>query len=242
MIHLKIIDLERDYKLSFGIPQANILSSFLFNIYMTPFDNFISDFFKKIDREGSQMDNFEYKKRTYFGLKKYESLDFRKRIKLLKIECDKAIAEGIFPYKEISEPTKIYYVRYADDILFGFNSSKEVAKKVISKSESFLKFDLHLSHLLIKLTHAKSDSVKFLGFCLSVIDGNSFTKARQLSSFQKVKVSLKRKRIAESEKYFKLVESLTSKLHRQFIDSVRLEGQTLIKRSQIKKVNDNKIK
>ena len=169
-------------------------------------------------------------------------MDVRERTKLLKIERDKAIVEGIFPYKKISEPIKIYYLRYADDILFGFNSSKEVAKKVMFESESFIKSDLHLSHFSLKLIHAKSDSIKFLGFRISVFDGNFYTKARQITSFQKVKASLKRKRIAESEKYFKLVECITSKMHRQLINSVRLEGQTLLKKFQIKEVNNSRIK
>jgi hypothetical protein len=177
-----------------------------------------------------------------FRSKKYKALNLKKKIKLLKIERDKAIAEGIFSHKEISNSTKIYYVRYADNILFGFNSSKEVAKKVISESKSFIKFDLHLLHLPIKLIYAKSDLVKFLGFRLSVFDDNFYIKARQIINFQKMKASLKRKRIAESEKYFKLVECLTSKMHRQLINSVRLEGQTFIKKSQIKKVNGNKNK
>lgn len=188
------------------------------------------------------MNNFEFKKRMNFELKKIKNLDFRKKIKLLRIQRDKANAEEIFQDKEISESIAIYYVRYADDILFGFNSSKEVAKKVISELEAFLKSDLYLSHLLIKLIHAKSDSVKFLGFRVNVFDGNFNLKERQLTRFQKVKTSLKRKRILELEKYLKLVKSLSAKMNRQLINSIRLKSQILVKKSQISKINKNRIK
>ena len=63
MINFRIIDLNKDYKLSSeAIPQNSILSSFLFNVYMTSFDNFMSDLIKKTDREGFKMNNLEYKK------------------------------------------------------------------------------------------------------------------------------------------------------------------------------------
>ena len=242
MINFKVIDLNSKYRLSSGISQDSILSSFLFNIYMTSFDNFISDLIKKINIESSNSNNLEYKKQINLGLKTYKDLNFRKKTKLLKIERDKNIAKEIFLRKGISESTKIYYLRYADDILFGFNSSKEVAKQVIFESESFIKSDLYLSHFSIKLIHAKSDSVKFLGFRLNLFDGNFYFKTRQIISLQKVKASLKRKRIAESEKYFKLVQCITSKMYRQLINSVQLESQTLVKKFQIKELNNNKIK
>lgn len=242
MINLRIIDLDKNYTLISGITQNSILSFFLFNIYMTPFDNFICDLKKKFAKEEFKVNNFEYKKRTNFELKKSKGFDFKKRIKLLKIKRDKMIAEGILPYREISEFIKIYYVRYVDNILFGFNSSKEVAKKVIFESEVFIKASLHFSHFSIKLTHAKSGFVKFLGFRLSVFDGNFYTKGCQLTNFQKVKTNLKRKKIVESEKYFKLVKCLFLKMQRQLINSIRLESQTLIKESQIRKVYDNRVK
>jgi hypothetical protein len=62
MISFKIIDLNRDFKLSFGTSQGNILSSFLFNIYMTAFDNFVSDLIKKFDKEGFKIANPKFKK------------------------------------------------------------------------------------------------------------------------------------------------------------------------------------
>jgi len=242
MINLKIIDWGKDCKFIFGTLENSILSFFLFNIYITPFDNSINDLIKKIDKEGFGINNVVFKKRINFELKKYKNFDLRKRIKLLKIECDKAISEKIFRNKEISEFVEIYYVRYADNIFFGFNSSKEVAKKIISEFEAFIKSDLYLSHFSIKLTHAKSNWVKFLGFRLNVFNVNLYAKRRQLTSFQKIKTSLKKKRIIELEKYLKLVEYLSSKIHRQLINSIRLENQLLIKKSQIKKVNDNRIK
>ena len=66
-------------------------------------------------------------------------------MKKVKFERDKAIEAGISPKINVEKSIKICYVRYADDMLFGFTMDKSLAKKLIEDIRTFIKSDLHLN-------------------------------------------------------------------------------------------------
>lgn len=229
-----------------GTPQRNVLSPFLFNIYLTPLDYFISELQNKHNKTGSFFLNPEFRKLTRADQKKFKDLSFRERIKRSKLERDRAKAAGIERTIIISKPIKINYVRYADDMLFGFNMHKSLAKKIIETIRTFIKSDLHLDcHIdsqKSKLSHGISELTNFLGFRIGLYPAKYSSKSKHLTRFYKLKANIQRKKVMESEKYFKMQENILSKLHRDVIKSIANTGQSFVKKSQVKAAYDHRVK
>jgi hypothetical protein len=53
---------------------------------------------------------------------------------------------------------------------------------------------------------------------------------------------IKRKKIQEASSYQKMVQSISSQYHKRILESCARKGENLLKISQIKKINDNRIK
>ena len=247
MFNVKVTNFKSvDSESTLGILQGSILSSFLFNIYLTPLDKFIWELKNRYDKSESFVLNSEFRKLTNIDQKKFKNLKFRDRIKGAKCEHDKARSAGIEPAIIIRNSIKINYVRYADDTLFGLNMDKSLAKKIIESIRMFIKSDLHLDCQTdiskSKLCHGVSELTTFLGFKIGLYPTNYSTKSQNLTRFYKLKANLKRKRILESEKYFKMQENILSKFHREVINSIARIGQTLVKKSQIKAAYDHRVK
>lgn len=170
------------------------------------------------------------------------NLKYRKCVEIdqkkAEFKKDKVVAEGIKPAILASKPKNIYYVRYADDMLFGFNMEKSLAKKVVDDIRTFIKLDLYLDcqkdSEKSKLIHGISELISFLGFNIGLYPANTSAKSKHLTRFYKLKANLKKKRVVEFEKYFKMSESILSKMHRDFVQSVTAMGQTLVKDFHIK--------
>lgn len=247
MINIDIINLKAsDYVEGLDTPQGNVLSPFLFNIYLSSLDSYVESLQSKYNREGSSIKNPEFHKRTRTDKKKFAGLSFREQNKKRKFEEDKAIAEGIERSIIVSKSIGIYYVRYADEMLFGFNMDKPLAKRIIDTIRTFIKSDLHLDcqtdSRKSKLVHGISDLTNFLGFKIGLYPTNTSFKSKHLTRFYKLKANLKRKRVMESERYFKMQERLFSKMHREILHSLALKGQTLVKRSRVKEAYDNRVR
>lgn len=74
----------------------------------------------------------------------------------------------------------------------------------------------------------------FLGFRIGGYSFKLNRKPQLLIRLNKIRASLRRKKIAESEKYFKLVEHMSSKMHRRILNSVGSTGQTVFKQLKYK--------
>ena len=247
MFNVKIVNIKHiNSESMLGTPQGSVLSSFLLNIYLTPLDYFISELKTKHDKTGSSFLNPEFRSLTRIYHKKFKDLSFRERIKRSKLERDKAKAAGVERTVTISKPIKINYVRYADDMLFGLNMDKPLAKKIIQTIRTFIKSNLHLDcHVgskKSKLSHGISELITFLGFKIGLYPSNYSSKSKHLTRFYKLKANIQRKKIMESEEYFKMQENIFAKLHRSVVNSIALTGQSLVKKSQIKDAFDHRVK
>jgi hypothetical protein len=69
----------------------------------------------------------------------------------------------------------------------------------------------------------------FLGFKIGGYSLKFNKKPQLLTRLNKIRASLRRKKIVESEKYFKLVEHVSSKMHRRILNSVGSTCQTVFK-------------
>lgn len=169
MMRLETFSLKvSDYVKGAGISQENALSPLLFNIYLSSFDSCMESLQVKYDKEVSMSDNSEYQKRIKVEHRKFVNMSFKDRTQTAKFEKGKAFAKSIEAPTLVNKPIKIYYVRYAADMLFGFNMEKHLAKKVINRICILLKSDLHLDCqkdiAKSKLIHGISELINFLGF------------------------------------------------------------------------------
>lgn len=123
-------------------------------------------------------------------------------------------------------------------MLFGLNMDKPLAKKIIESIRTFIKSDLHLDCYTdsskSKLCHGYSELSTFSGFKIGLYPTNYCNKSKHLTRFYKLKASIGRKRVMESEKYFKMQENISSKLYRNVISSIAVSNQTLINLSRSK--------
>lgn len=133
------------------VVQGGILSPILSNIYMNSFDQWINDYvIPKFTKRKVRKSNPEYykKRRLYYQGKVPTFKDFRKGL------------GNDLNWK------RIYYFRYADGFVIGMNGSKSDCLELKKKIKDFLynKLKLILNDDKTKITHAETESTRFLGY------------------------------------------------------------------------------
>lgn len=199
MLKTNIVQPDLIYKTS-GVSQS-ILSPFLFNIYMTELDKYIEHLKDTVPHENSDSDKFKQAKKEYSDflkdfstqflgqtIKRYGSVEemYRQlviRKKKYYHKWDKSVKEKYTPIF-----SNIEYVRYADDFLIGVIGTKDTAKWVREKIDTFVKSDLHLEVKKNDIVNRNDRSVLFLGFAI------------YLSQF-KTSLTVKWKKLRATRKY-----------------------------------------
>jgi group II intron reverse transcriptase/maturase len=153
----------------FGVGQGSICSPILANVYLDKLDRFMEDLIIRENKGINRKKNNEYE---------------RLRRQLRKAELNEDIETIEINTKEMRGMTsvdpmdknyvRVRYVRYADDFLVGVIGSKELAKKIKQEIQEFLKtiLKLRLNDEKTKITNAKNNEVKFLGFCIAKHQAN----------------------------------------------------------------------
>jgi len=187
-----------------GTPQASIISPLLANIALDNFDKYIEDLI--IPKYSSRQKNTksrvseEYSKATkVFDTQDYELRDnlaesrnltktqARQIVQSLKVK--QAINNNIKYSKQDEHTERLWYVRYADDMLFGFVGPKDKAHVIMSEIVAYLQnigVDINTNKSGIK-HHSKGTS--FLSYNLF---GNYSLRTKQKnksSSKQQQRVS-----------------------------------------------------
>lgn len=160
-----------------NIPKITIISTLFVNIYFHILDEYIQEKLIPEYTVGEKY-NFQNKKKSkiYYNLSNYEKNNqLIQNFPILKNVLPKLKYNIILKNKKILHNYKenffkrIYYIRYADEILLGLITSKKDAKKIIIKINKFLykylKLNLNLNNCLINLSY--ENSVEFLGFLIS---------------------------------------------------------------------------
>lgn len=99
----------------------------------------------KYNLKNSSIPNPEFYNHYKTSWREYIKYDFRYRIKIAKLIRNKAKKNGITRHTFIEKRIKIYYVRFADNFLLGFEADKKITKKFTNKIVKFIKSDLLLA-------------------------------------------------------------------------------------------------
>jgi group II intron reverse transcriptase/maturase len=149
-----------------GTPQGGIISPILANIYLDRLDKFVEktlipEFTKKIKKNS----------RPEFYRLRYK---VRKLIKegapdeiIEPLQNELRTVSGIDPFD--SNYRRLRYIRYADDFLLGFDGPRAEAVSIKERLGEFLRdhLKLELSPEKTLITHAKTETARFLGYEIS---------------------------------------------------------------------------
>ena len=181
------------FKNNRGVPQGNVLSPLLFNVYLHELDVFMTNLAKKYYKGKFPALNPEYHKKL--ELSKYErTLANEIQDSIKRSRRRQLFNKGIKPYLHDGNYIRMRYLRYADAILIGIRGPKLVAEKIKMEMANWLSMALHLN-LNEKKTHLSyiiGNKIEFLGFYLYNIPYNQmpFRNSRRIEKFKRIKSRL----------------------------------------------------
>jgi hypothetical protein len=148
-----------------GTPQGAVLSPLLANIYGNALDQFVEQELLPAYNRGDH-------RRIYPQYHTVAQRVRRWRRQGRKAEVHAAIQTmRQLPSQDPNDPDyrRLHYVRYADDVLFGFAGPKAEAEEIKERLRVFLReqLKLELSETKTLITHAGDKAARFLGYAIS---------------------------------------------------------------------------
>lgn len=145
-----------------GTPQGGIVSPVLANLYLDRLDQYVESTLLPTHNMGARRKANPDYTRLIGRAWKQERKGYREEAKALRKEAQH------LPAIDPSDPDfrRLRYVRYADDFLLGYIGSRREAEEIKRQLGEFLgqKLKLELSEEKTLITHAKSETARFLGY------------------------------------------------------------------------------
>jgi group II intron reverse transcriptase/maturase len=154
-----------------GAPQGSIISPILSNLYLDKLDKFVENMLIPQYTKGTKRKaNKAYEKLMHRAShlaqtgRKEEAHSVRKEAQKLS---------SIDP--QDPDYRRLRYCRYADDFLLGFVGSKEEAEEIKQRLRTFLQEELklELSEAKTLITHARTETAKFLNYEIHTVQEDS---------------------------------------------------------------------
>ena len=178
-----------------SLPQGSRLSPLLCDLYLSKLDKEVQRI--QVEYNSSQRkrrENPVFKNLTRVTLDEKIQLEFnRDKIRrLLKNRIRRAYQKGISK-TDYNDPNfvRIFYVRYADDFLFGVIGSKILVKKIQNRVSQFLKSSLQLEVSKTTIIHSTAGMVNFLGMNIRCIPPKYCALRRSSESLKRIRLRLK---------------------------------------------------
>jgi len=153
-----------------GTPQGGVLSPLLANVYLDKLDKYVEQELIPAHTKGeARRQNAAYQEvyRKASRARKEGRIEEAKLLRQLQQQL---------PSLDPNDPDyrRLKYARYADDFLLGFIGPKEEAEEIKQKLEAFLRdtLKLELSQAKTLITHARTESARFLGYEIHTIQND----------------------------------------------------------------------
>jgi len=224
MFNAKILKGSSLIDLSEGVPQGNILSPLLSNIYFSKLDDKVEFLINKYHKGEGATRNLEYLKEVTLTKEEREGRSPKQQNQLKKRKVLIARKKGLTPTIFDDKYCRVKYVRYADDFIIGVRGQKSVALQILTEVKTFLKSELHLSvnEEKTRITHVFSDKAHYLGMLIHCVPTNqvAYKRSAHVERFRRLKLrtvrkiehaELKRKKILQAELMKMIKKNLTRK-------------------------------
>jgi hypothetical protein len=153
-----------------GVPQGNVFSPILANIFLNELDTYIEKtLIPQYTKGKRRRANPEYNRLSQ-EIYKAKALGDRERCQ--QLEKRRRTLPSRMPHDP--QYRRLRYCRYADDILLGFTGPKAEAFEIKQKISGFLtSIGLTLSNEKTLITHATTNRARFLGYDVYMAHGDS---------------------------------------------------------------------